>query len=63
VAARAWNLHLPHHDVSLIVCSRATLADIEEFRTRMNWKFYRVSSYRSDFNFYYHRRSRRTTWY
>ncbi|HEY2475921.1 MAG TPA: thioredoxin family protein [Candidatus Cybelea sp.] len=48
------NLHLPHHDVSLVVCSRAPLADIQAFRERMGWKFSWVSSYGSDFNFDYH---------
>jgi predicted dithiol-disulfide oxidoreductase (DUF899 family) len=48
------NLHLRHHDVSLVVCSRAPLADIQAFRKRMGWKFQWVSSYGSDFNFDYH---------
>lgn len=48
------NLHLPHHDVSLVVCSRAPVADIQAFRKRMGWKFDWVSSYGSDFNFDYH---------
>jgi predicted dithiol-disulfide oxidoreductase (DUF899 family) len=48
------NLHLPHHDVSLIVCSRAPLADLQAFRKRMGWKFNWVSSYGCDFNFDYH---------
>jgi predicted dithiol-disulfide oxidoreductase (DUF899 family) len=47
------NLHLAHHDVSLVVCSRATLAEIQEFRTRMGWRFKWVSSYGNDFNFDY----------
>ncbi|CAN7159539.1 DUF899 domain-containing protein [Mesorhizobium sp. LjNodule214] len=45
------NLHLKHHDVSLIVVSRAPLAELLPYKQRMGWKFDWVSSYASDFNF------------
>ena len=47
------NQHLRHHDVSLVVVSRAPLSEIEPFKARMGWKFDWVSSERSDFNFDY----------
>ena len=43
-------LHLAQRDVSLLVVSRAPLADIERFRRRMGWQFTWVSSHGSDFN-------------
>jgi predicted dithiol-disulfide oxidoreductase (DUF899 family) len=42
--------HLEHHDVSLIAVSRAPLAKIMEYKTRMGWQFPWVSSFGSDFN-------------
>lgn len=48
------NLHLAHHDVSLIVVSRAPLEVLEAYRQRMGWRFQWVSSLGSDFNFDYH---------
>ena len=45
------NLHLAHHDVTVVAVSRAPLAEIEPFRKRMGWQFKWVSSYDSDFNF------------
>lgn len=45
------NLHLKHHDVSLVVVSRAPLREIEPFKARMGWKFDWVSSEGNDFNF------------
>jgi predicted dithiol-disulfide oxidoreductase (DUF899 family) len=45
------NLHLAHHDVTMIAVSRAPLADIERYRKRMGWKFTWVSSLGSDFNY------------
>ncbi len=42
--------HLAHRDVTLLVVSRAPLADIERFRRRMGWQFRWVSSHGSDFN-------------
>lgn len=47
-------MHLPHHDVSLVVVSRAPMADLQGFRQRMGWQFPWVSSLGSDFNFDYH---------
>jgi len=44
-------LHLEHRDVTFIAISRAPLAEIEEFKRRMGWKFKWVSSHGSDFNF------------
>ena len=45
------NLHLAHHDVSLVAVSRAPLAEFLPFKRRMGWKFEWVSSAGSDFNF------------
>lgn len=47
----AANQHLRHHDVSLVVCARAPLAELMDFKARMNWQFDWVSSFGSDFNF------------
>lgn len=47
------NLHLPHHDVTLLAVSRAPLAEFEPFKQRMGWRFRWVSSHGSDFNFDY----------
>lgn len=48
------NLHLQHHDVSVVVVSRAPLAKLLAFKKRMDWKFKWVSSFGSDFNYDYH---------
>ncbi len=45
------NVHLAHRDVTLLVVSRAPLADIGRFRQRMGWQFKWVSSHANDFNF------------
>lgn len=45
------NLHLRHHDVSLVVASRAPLAEILPFKRRMGWQFDWVSSGGSRFNY------------
>jgi len=42
--------HLQQRDLTLLVVSRAPLADIERFRQRMGWRFKWVSSQGSDFN-------------
>ena len=47
-------VHLEHHDVTVVVVSRAPLAEIEAFRRRMGWRFKWVSSNDSDFNYDYH---------
>lgn len=52
------NLHLPHHDVTLLAVSRAPLAEIEAFKKRMGWRFHWVSSNASDFNFDFHASNR-----
>jgi len=44
------NIHLAHRDITLVVVSRAPLAQIEHFRQRMGWRFHWVSSHGSDFN-------------
>ncbi len=44
------NVHLAHRDVTLLAVSRAPLAEIERFRSRMGWQFRWVSSFASDFN-------------
>lgn len=46
--------HLNNHDVTLVCVSRAPLAKIEAYKTRMGWKFPWASSFGSDFNFDYH---------
>jgi predicted dithiol-disulfide oxidoreductase (DUF899 family) len=48
------NLHLPHNDVTLVVCSRASVSDLEAYKKRMGWKFNWVSSLASDFNYDFH---------
>lgn len=48
------NLHLAHHDVSVVVVSRAPLKELLPFKKRMEWKFKWVSSDGGDFNFDYH---------
>lgn len=45
------NLHLAHHDVTLVAVSRAPLAEILPYKRRMNWSFDWVSSHGSDFNY------------
>jgi predicted dithiol-disulfide oxidoreductase (DUF899 family) len=47
-------VHLANRDTTLVVVSRAPLAEIEAFKKRMGWKFQWVSSFGSDFNFDYH---------
>ena len=44
------NLHLAHHDVTVVAVSRATLAEIQRYRSRMGWKFRWVSSNGNSFN-------------
>lgn len=45
------NLHLAHHDVTLLAVSRAPLAQFLPFKRRMGWRFPWVSSASSDFNY------------
>jgi len=44
------NLHLAHHDVSLVAVSRAPYAEFQAFRRRMGWQFPWYSSQGSGFN-------------
>jgi len=46
--------HLEHHDVTLTAVSRAPLAEITAYKTRMGWRFPWVSSHGGDFNYDYH---------
>ena len=46
--------HLEHHDVTLVAVSRAPLAKIAAYKTRMGWRFPWVSSHGSDFNHDFH---------
>jgi predicted dithiol-disulfide oxidoreductase (DUF899 family) len=48
------NLHLAHHDVTLVAVSRAPLAEFLPYKRRMNWGFDWVSSHGSDFNYDFH---------
>jgi predicted dithiol-disulfide oxidoreductase (DUF899 family) len=47
-------IHLAHRDITLLVVSRAPLAEIQRFHARMGWKFDWVSSNASDFNRDFH---------
>jgi len=47
------NLHLMHHDISVVVVSRAPYNEFQAFKKRMDWKFKWVSSFGSDFNYDY----------
>ena len=44
-------VHLEHHDVSVVVVSRAPLPELQAFQRRMGWRFKWVSSFGSDFNY------------
>ena len=46
--------HLEHHDVTLVAVSRAPLAEIQAYKTRMGWGFPWVSAFENDFNYDYH---------
>lgn len=46
--------HFERHDVKFVAVSRAPLAEIEAYKTRMGWRFDWVSSGSSDFNYDYH---------
>ena len=43
-------VHLEHRDLSVLLVSRAPLAEIERFRQRMGWDFPWASAHDSDFN-------------
>lgn len=53
------NLHLAHHDVTLLAVSRAPLDELLPFKKRMGWRFKWVSSNASDFNYDFHASSRK----
>ncbi|MDR0211930.1 MAG: thioredoxin family protein [Pseudomonas putida] len=44
------NLHLAHHDVSLVAVSRAPYGEFQDFRRRMGWRFPWFSSHGGSFN-------------
>lgn len=44
------NLHLAHHDVTLLAVSLAPWREFQDFKRRMGWKFQWLSSHGSDFN-------------
>ncbi len=46
--------HLAQRDTTLVVVSRAPLADLERMRKRLGWQFKWVSSGESDFNYDFH---------
>ena len=47
-------IHLEHRDLTVLLVSRAPLAEIERFRQRMGWDFKWVSANGSDFNQDFH---------
>jgi predicted dithiol-disulfide oxidoreductase (DUF899 family) len=49
----AARLHFEHADLSFAAVSRAPLAQIEQVKKRMGWRFTWVSSFGSDFNYDY----------
>jgi len=48
------DIHLAQRDVTLVVVSRAPLAEIQTYQKRMGWKFKWVSSFGTDFNHDFH---------
>jgi predicted dithiol-disulfide oxidoreductase (DUF899 family) len=44
-------VHLANHDVTLLAVSRAPLAKLQAYKSRMGWTFPWVSSFGRDFNF------------
>jgi predicted dithiol-disulfide oxidoreductase (DUF899 family) len=48
------NLHLAHHDVSLVAITRAPVDKFVSYVKRLGWRFEWASSYENDFNFDYH---------
>jgi len=47
-------IHLAQRDVTLVVVSRAPLAEIQAYQKRMGWQFKWVSSFGTDFNRDFH---------
>jgi predicted dithiol-disulfide oxidoreductase (DUF899 family) len=50
-AFNGFAVHLEHHDVAMIVVSRAPIAALQAYKRRMGWTFTWVSSLNSDFNY------------
>jgi predicted dithiol-disulfide oxidoreductase (DUF899 family) len=48
------DLHLAHHDVSLVVITRGPIAEFAPYVKRLGWRFKWASSRENDFNFDYH---------
>jgi len=48
------NLHLAHHDISLVAVSHAPLEEFQAFKQRMGWHFKWVSSAGTSFNEDFH---------
>jgi predicted dithiol-disulfide oxidoreductase (DUF899 family) len=46
-------VHLEHRDVTVVVVSRAPLAELQAFQQRMGWRFKWLSSFGTDFNYDY----------
>ena len=46
--------HLTQHNVTIVAVSRAPLAKILAYKSRMGWRFEWVSSFGSDFNYDFH---------
>ena len=44
-------VHLHDHDLTYAVVARAPIHEIEMVRKRMGWRFRRVSSFHTDFNY------------
>jgi predicted dithiol-disulfide oxidoreductase (DUF899 family) len=49
--ADGMTVHLAHRDTTFVAISRAPLAEIQRFRSRMGWQFKWVSSNANRFNF------------
>jgi len=48
------NTHLQNHDISFVAVSRGPIAELENYKKRLGWKFKMVSSYGSSFNYDFH---------
>lgn len=49
-----FGVHLQHRDISMVAISKAPLAKLYDYRTRMGWSFKWLSSLENDFNRDYH---------
>src|SRR6516162_7048119 len=52
-AFESFTIHIAQRDTTFVAVSRSMLAEIEAFKQRMGWKFNRVSSNGTDFNYDY----------